>query len=541
MTDAPVPDRGNTLATYTPPPHVTGHWQVRKPAARGRGVVCSQSRAAAEAGAAVLEAGGNAADAAVAACFALATVEPWNSGLGGIGFAIVQKPGEKPQVVDFGPVSPAATDPADYPLTGRTKTDLFAWPEVEGDRNVHGPLSFCIPSSVAGYDALRERFGTGIPVRDLLAPAAALARRGLAQDWFTLIKVANSAAILRNYPESARIYLPNGLPPVPPYQGNPGFFRQGNLPDTLDRLRQHGLRDFYEGGIAADLAADFAAMGAKVSAGDLAACRATIRDTTPLDWRGTHTAHTAGGLTAAPTMAAVLRDMAQITPGAAPDAAWYRALARIMRAAYADRLSGLGAGEGAAKETAETCTTHLTVMDKDGLAVTVTTTLLSSMGSRVVLPKTGVLMNNGIHWFDPTPGSANAIRPGARPLCNMSPVIVTRAGDDTPLIATGASGGRRILASVYQMLAYVLDFGMDPETAAHTPRLDVSGPDGATADRNLGEAVIAALAADGPVEVVEHATLPVNFACPNLIRRDGDACTGITDAMSPWSAAIAAG
>ena len=538
MTDAPA----NTLAAYAPAPHVTGHWEVRKPAARGRGVVCSQSRAAAEAGAAVLEAGGNAADAAVAACFALAAVEPWNSGLGGIGFAVVHRPGEAPRVVDFGPVAPAGADPADYPLTGRTKTDLFAWPEVEGDRNVHGPFSFCIPSSVAGYDALRERFGTGIPVRDLLAPAAALARRGLPQDWFTLIKVANSAAILRHYPESARIYLPNGLPPVPPYQGGTGFFRLGNLPDTIERLRRDGLRDFYEGGVAADLVHDIAAMGGKVAAADLAGCRAVLRDTTPLDWRGTYTVHTAGGLTAAPTMEVVLRGMAGIAPGAAPDTAWYRALARIMRDAYAERLSGLGAGEGgagAAKETGETCTTHLTAMDRDGMAVSVTTTLLSSMGSRVVLPATGVLMNNGMHWFDPTPGSANAIRPGARPLCNMSPVIVTGREADAPLLAAGASGGRRILASVYQTLAYVLDFGMDPEAAAHMPRLDVSGPDGATADRRLGPATLAALAEDGPLEVVEHGTLPVNFACPNLIRREGASCVGITDVMSPWSAAVA--
>ena len=526
------------LAAYVPPPHTSQNWSLSKPAASGAGgVVASQSKAAAEAGVAVLEAGGNAADAAVAAAFALAAVEPWNSGLGGIGFAVVHKPGSAPQVVDFGPVASARVDPAAYPLTGKWKQDLFAWPEVVGDVNIHGPLSFVIPSSVAGYDLLRERFGTGMGLDRLLGPAISLANRGLPQDWFTLLKVSSSARVLRLYEESARIYLPDGLPPNPPYQGAPGFFRLGQLAETLTRLRDHGLRDFYEGAVAADLVADIAALGGVVDAADLAGCHAAVRAATPIAWRGTHTIHTAGGLTAAPTMAAVVAEMNRLPLGGAPDADWYRGFARAMRGAYADRLAGLGA----AKETAETCTTHLTVTDRDGMMVSVTTTLLSSMGSRVVLPRTGVLMNNGMMWFDPQPGSANAIRPGARPLCNMSPVTVTRAGDDTnPVIATGASGGRRILASVLQMLAFSLDFGMGPEGAAHMPRIDVSGPDGVTADRRLAPEILGGLAQDGALEVVEHAVLPVNFACPNLISREGGVATGISDVMSPWSAAVAA-
>ncbi|UFN48582.1 gamma-glutamyltransferase [Roseomonas sp. OT10] len=530
------------LADYVPAPHVSQHWQVTKPAARGRkGIVASQSRSAAEAGVAVLEAGGNAADAAVAAAFALATAEPWNSGLGGIGFAVVHPAGAREaQVVDFGPVAPKGVDPSAFPLTGKWKQDLFAWPEVVGDRNIHGPLTFVIPSSVAGYDLLRQRFGTGMPVRDLLAPAVALARRGLAQDWFTLLKVANSAKVLRLYPESARIYLPDGLPPIPPYQGNPGFLPQGRLAATLERLQEAGLRDFYEGGVAADLAADIAAMGGWVTAEDLAGYRAEVRPAVPIDWRGTHTIHSAGGLTAAPTLAAVVRAMAAVAPGAAPDAAWYHALARAMREAYAERLAGLGADAVPTPEPAETCTTHLTVVDGEGMMVSVTTTLLSSMGSRVVLPATGVLMNNGVMWFDPAPGSPNAIRPGARPLCNMCPVTVSAKDGAGPILAAGASGGRRILASVYQMLAYTLDFGLSPEDAAAQPRIDVSGSEGATADRRLDAATREGLAADGTLVEVEHAVLPVNFACPNLVRRVGEDAIGISDVMSPWSAAVAA-
>ncbi len=522
---------------YDPPPHTTQHWQVTKPAARGRrGMVASQSRAAAEAGIAILEAGGNAADAAVGVAFALASLEPWNSGLGGIGFAQLAAPGMGPVTVDFGPVSPAALDPAAFPLTGRMKQDLFAWPEVQGDRNIHGPLSFVVPSAVAGYAELHAKYGR-LPVADVLAPAVALAKRGLAQDWFTTLKVANAASTLRLYPESARIYLPGGLPPVAPYQGTPGFFRQGRLPETLERLARAGLRDFYEGEIAAGIAADVKEMGGVLSETDLAGCRARILPAVSVPWRA-RTLHLSNGLTAAPTFRRVMALMeAADWSGGTPGTAWHLAFAKAMQAAYAERLAGLGDAE---PKGADSCTTHLTVCDQDGMMVAMTTTLLSSMGSRVVLPRSGVLMNNGVMWFDPQPGTPNAIGPNKRPLTNMSPVIATDAAG-VPQIALGASGGRRILAAVFQMLSLVAGFGMEPEEASHFPRLDVSGPTGATADRRLPEATLAALAdGAGPLEVVEHAVLPVNFACPNLIAIGPDGLrTGVSDTMSPWSAALA--
>ncbi|WP_420103795.1 gamma-glutamyltransferase [Bosea sp. (in: a-proteobacteria)] len=527
---------------YTPAPYRTQNWTLTKPAARGRhGIVVSQSREAAQAGAAILEQGGNAADAAVAACFALAAVEPWNSGLGGIGFAVVLKAGESTaQVVDFGPVAPRRVDPAAYPLTGAMKKDLFTWPEVVGDVNIHGPLSFVTPSSVAGYAKLKEAFGSALPIADILAPAIALARRGLPADWYTTLKIASSAAVLRLYAESARIYLPNGLPPVPPYQGSPGFMTLGELPQTLERLAEAGLGDFYRGEIAGRLVADIAAAGGVVDAQDLADCTAEIRPAPTIDWRGTHLVHTAGGLTAAPTLADVVAGMADAPLGGdQPTPAWYAQLSRVMRQAYRDRLEGLGAAT-VAKEAGDTCTTHLTVVDGEGNLVAVTTTLLSSMGSRVVLPSTGVLMNNGMMWFDPRPGSANAIAPGARPLCNMCPVVVTPKDGSWPRLAVGSSGGRRILASVYQTLAWQLDFGMDTETTARHPRIDVSGPDSTSADMTLPQETLAALAEAGPTTLVEHSALPINFACPNFIRVDREGAQGSSDAASPWSAAVAA-
>jgi gamma-glutamyltranspeptidase/glutathione hydrolase len=521
---------------YTPPPHVTQNWLLSKPSATGRrGIVVSQVKGAAEAGVAVLDAGGNAIDAAVATALALATVEPWNSGLGGIGFALVHRAGQsRVDVVDFGPRAPRDTDPARYKLTGKMTTDLFAWPEVEGDINIHGPLSVAIPASVAGYSYLHQHWGQ-LPLSDVIAPAIALAKRGLPQDWYTAVKISNSASVIRKYPETAKVYLPNGLPPVPPYQGTPGFFRQGNLAATLERLGRAGLRDFYEGDIGAAVVADAKALGGVLSAQDLRDCQARTWHATEVGWRG-RTLNLTGGLTAAPTLMRVLEQMADAPyAGKTPSAAWYVTLARAMKTAYAERLAGLGESE---PDSAQSCTTHLTVCDAEGTTVAMTTTLMSSMGSRVLLPKTGVVLNNGMMWFDPRPGSPNSIAPGKRPLCNMLPVMLTEAG--RPFLAAGASGGRRIMAAVFQLMTFVADFGMSVEDAAHHPRIDVSSVDTITADRRLPADVLDTLAAEGPLEVVDHGAVPINFACPNVIvqRPDGTR-TGISDAASPWSGAVA--
>ncbi len=520
---------------FTPAPHVTQNWQLAKPVASSkRGMVVSQAKSAAEAGVAILDAGGNAFDAAVATALALATVEPWNSGLGGIGHAVVHRAGTaRAETIDFGPTAPAGLDPSRFRLTGRIASDLFAWPQVEGDTNIHGPLSFVVPSAVAGYAELHSRWGK-LPLGEIAAPAIALARRGLPQDWYTTLKIANSAAILRKYPESARIYLRDGLPPLAPYQGSLSYFPLGNLADTLTRLQLAGWRDFYEGEIAAQIVADVKAMGGVLSADDLRACRARVAPATEMPWRG-RTLQLAGALTAAPTAIDVLRRMADVHFGKEPDAAWYVALARALKAAYAQRLTSLGDAE---PQAAESCTSHITAADAEGTMVAVTTTLLSSMGSRVVLPTTGILMNNGVMWFDPSPGQPNSIGPGKRPLTNMFPVILRDGGK--PFIAAGASGGRRIMAATLQLMCFVADFGMPPERAAHQPRIDVSGPDKVTADRRLAPDILRALQDDGPTEIVEHGVLPLNFACPNLILDDGaGARTGVSDAASPWSAAVA--
>ena len=511
-------------------------WLLTKPAASGRrGIVVAQARPGAEAGVAILEAGGNAVDAAVGTAMALASQEPWNSGLGGYGgYAVVHRAGQAvAEVVDFGPRAPRKIDPARFVLTGRMSPQGFQWPEVEGDINIHGPLAVAVPAAVAGCEALHRLWGR-MPLADVMAPAVELARRGVLLDWFTTLKIAGCAADLRRYAESARIYLRDGLPPVPVGQGNPGYLPLGNLAGTMEQLARAGLRDFYEGEVAAAFVRDQARVGGVIDAEDLRACTARIVPALQVPWRNGRTLQLAGGMTAAPTLRSILDVMRDAPYGAAPDAEWYRLLAGEMRAAYAARLAGLGADEA---EEPESCTTHITVCDAEGTMVSMTTTLMAGMGSRVVMPETGILLNNGIMLFDPVPGRPNSLAPGKRALTNMC-LLVLRDGERA-MLAAGASGGRHIMAAVFQLMTYVADFGMDPEIAAHFPRIDVAGPAKVSADARLDPAIVVALAQDAPTEIVPRGIMPANFANPNLILRQGDGMNvGVSDDRSPWSVGL---
>jgi gamma-glutamyltranspeptidase/glutathione hydrolase len=513
---------------------LTQNWIVRKPGVSTRnGIVASQNGAAAAIGAEILAAGGSAVDAVVATAFALSVREPWNSGLGGIGFMVVHPAGgTRSEVVDFGPVAPAGLNPALFPLTEETRTELFTWARVVDDRNMHGPLSFMVPSAVRGYAHAVERFGR-LPWRDLVAPAAALAKQGLPVDWYVTLKVANAADDLRRYDESRRVYLPDGLPPVVPPNGAPPRLIQGRLAETLARLAEEGPEDLYTGEIAAAIARDVQAAGGVLAAEDLANCRPRVVPTLDIPYRG-YTFQAARGLSAAPTLADVLDRLERKSFAKRPDDNYFEAVAEALQQAYAARLEGLGDTE----PPAESCTTHITAVDREGGIAALTTTLLSSFGSRYVLPQTGILMNNGVMWFDPVPDQPNSIGPGKRALTNMCPLIVAR--DGRPRFGIGASGGRRILGAVLQLASFVVDFGMSPEEAAHQPRIDVSGVDGVAIDRRLPEAVVDRLSARRGARVVEHTVWPQQFACPNLVLRGDDGTNhGISDAMSPWSAAVA--
>jgi gamma-glutamyltranspeptidase / glutathione hydrolase len=513
--------------------HLTQNWEIHKPGVASRGgIVAAQNGRAARIGAEALAAGGSAVDAVVATALALAAVEPWNSGLGGIGFMVVHAAeAAHAAVVDFGPVVPRGLDPSAFPLTGAMRTELFTWPQVVEDCNMHGPLSFAIPSAVRGYAAAVERFGR-LPWRELVKPAAALARSGLTVDWFTTIKVAAAAADLRRYEESRRVWLPDGLPPVCPPDAESMTLPLGRLADTLGHLAEAGPEDFYRGAIARSIVGDVRAAGGFLSADDLDSCQAGIIPGLAFPYRGA-IFQTTPGMTAGPTLGTILGKLRERRFGAAPDADYFEAVAEALQNAYAERLERMGDVEGAG-----TSTTHITAVDRDGGMAALTTTLLSSFGSRYVLPGTGILMNNGVMWFDPRPGRPNSIGPGKRPLTNMCPAIVAR--DNRPWFGVGASGGRRILGAVLQMASFIVDFGLDPEAAAHHPRIDVNGSDRLGIDRRFPLVIRDRLSVRPGAALVDHTVFPARFACPNLVLRGTDGVNyGISDVMSPWSAAIA--
>jgi gamma-glutamyltranspeptidase/glutathione hydrolase len=147
-------------------------------------------------------------------------------------------------------------------------------------------------------------------------------------------------------------------------------------------------------------------------------------------------------------------------------------------------------------------------------------------------------MNNGIFWFDPRPGTPNSIGPARRPLTNMCPVVARNG--TTPRFAIGGSGGRKIFPAVLQLTSMLLDYGMDLEQAWHTPRIDASGGDAVGVDPRIAPDIRAALQREFQVSATELLVYPTNFACPSGVMRDAASRenSGISDVMSPWSAAV---
>lgn len=496
-------------------------WTVRKPAIESKGgLVASQHYRAADVGAQILRAGGNAVDAAVAASFTLATVEPWMSGLGGGGFMLIYMAAEaRVHAIDFSMVAPQGLDPADYPLVGGVGGDLFSWPSVVEDRNIRGPHSMAVPGQVAGMALALETFGTK-SWAEAIAPAIEMAHQGLEMDWYATLKVASAAKALSGFAESKRIFLPNGFPPVGEWGGPLPRIRLGCLPQTLEQLAKAGPGDFYEGELARAIVADAQTLGSKLSVADLQNYRAFTSTPGTVNYRSA-TVYTAPGLSAGPTLLQALRMLdVELQPGARPDPQAFGAYAKCLQQAYKERLATMG---DANEADSPSCTTHLSVVDRHGNIVALTQTLLSIFGSKTMLPKTGIMMNNGIMWFDPRPNRSNSIIPGKRPLANMCPTIVNRG--DGCWFALGGSGGRRIMPAVFQLISFLVDHDMGVDAAMHHGRIDVSGGDVVSVDSALPGEIIAALSRTFEAHSAQHGVYPALFACPELIGCDTN--TGI--------------
>ncbi len=492
-------------------------WRVIKPAVcTSGGIVVTQHVLASKVGARILSRGGNAVDAAVAAAFAIGAVEPWMSGIGGGGYMVAYIADEhKSHAVEFGVKSSFSLDPGDYPLIEGTGPDLFTWPSVVEDRNIKGLYSIAVPGMVAGLDKALDAFGT-LDWRDVLAPATRLAEQGMQVDWYGTLKIASAAEDLSGFVNSSRIFLPNGFVPVGEWAGPLPSIRLGELARTMRRLADAGAEDFYSGEIAGDILADAVAMGIKLTAEDLAAYRPHLSEVERGSYRGAEI-DIVPGLTAGPTLKYALASLADNlrADSAVPDARAYAAYARSLYDAYDHRLAFIG---DVPDTVSPSCTTHINVADRHGNLVALTITLLSLFGSKVTLPRTGILMNNGIMWFDPRPGRPNSIAAAKRPLSNMCPVVLLR--EDGQRFALGASGGRRIMPAVFQLVSFLSDYRMSVDEAIHQPRLDVSGTEIVTLDAALPPDVVEAVSSAHQTRTMPNGVYPNLFACPSVVGHD---------------------
>lgn len=500
------------------------------------GIVAAQHRKAAEVGAAILEAGGDAIDAAVATSFTIGVVEPWMSGPAGGGTMMIWREAEqKAYTLFFGMRSPKALDPKDYPLEGSGRSsDLFPWPTVKDDRNVQGATAIAVPGTVAGMELAHQTFGT-LSWKELLAPAVGLAKEGMLVDWFASLMISSSTRELAKDADSASLFLEDGQwPKIAGWTAlSDTRLDQSRLAATLERLAEAGARDFYEGEIARAMVADIQAKGGCLGLEDLKAYKAELRDTIAVPYRG-GTIHASKGLTAGPNLADCLMMMQEsFEPGTEPDGKSYAAMAAALGAAYEKRLKGMGDLDA---PHAPSCTTHFSVVDRHGNMVAVTQTLLSIFGSKVVSPSTGLLMNNGIMWFDPEPDKPNSLGPDKGCLMNVCPAIGEKDGKR---FAIGASGGRKILPAVLNLTSFMTDFGMDLGEAFHQPRIDNTGGGTIVADEDLSPEIIAALDAVLPTATAKRTVFPYAFACPAGVARENGMNTGCTEIMSPWGDAIA--
>ena len=519
-------------------PSLSRRRTVRKPAAHSKGgIVVAQNRAAAEIGARVLKAGGHAVDAAVATAFALGVVEPWMSGIGGVGAALVHdaKTGTT-RGFDFGGVSPQALDPSAFKLRGDgADSDLFGWPLVEGNINVAGPRSIITPSEPAGLDLIHRRFGRR-PWRELVEPAATLAAEGPVIDWCWTLAIAEAMGDLARDEGARATFLPGGLPPSAPAAAVARPVKRLPRPAlarTLAAVAADGVATFYRGEIARSIDADMRALGGWLRLGDLAACAPREVEPLKVSYRG-RTIEMLPELNGGPTLAVAWRDLAErwARPGAAPDGAAFTAYAHALRAGWTHRFERMG---DAGERTAPTSTTHFAVVDRDGNVVTLTQTLLSLFGSRVVLPTSGILMNNGVNWFDPRPGGPNSVRPGARVLANYVPAIMSGGG---AVVGIGGCGGRKIMPAVFQLLSMMADFGLSLEDAFHQPRIDASGLGTVVADARLPADVVGALAKAFDVTLTRPDGGVHAFTIASAVARLAGENVAATEPQHVWTEAV---
>lgn len=559
-------------------------WVLDRTEATGeRGMVAAKHELAAEVGAQVLEAGGNAVDAAVATAFTVGVVEPFMNGIGGGGLMLIYLADRRQTIaIDFAMAAPRAARPDMYELLDATSPSMFGWRAVRDDANIHGPLSIAVPGTVAGLALAAERYGT-MPLRELMQPAIRYARQGFPVSWHTSFEIAQDLELLNRYPSTRAIFTRDGLP-WPVLTGlEQTLLVQAELARSLEAIAERGPDVFYRGELGQALVEGLRGLGAILTEDDLRSYEVRIAEPHWGRYRG-HRVAAAPAPSGGPTLLECLHLMEYFDLRASGHntVETLHCLIEAFRQAFVDRFAYLAdpafadapvtalidpeyAREQAARigERARPAvepgdperlgvrqryarsmpnygagsTTHPSVVDRWGNAVSLTQTLLSAWGSRVVAPGTGILMNNGMMWFDPEPGRANSIAPGKRPLANMSPALVF--AEDRVYLSLGAMGGRKIINALAQIISNVIDHGMGIQAAITAPRIDCSVQPAQVSSR-IDPGVIEGLQARGHrLQVVVEDVGNVPFASPVgiLVEADGTLRGG----ANPYYPAMAIG
>jgi gamma-glutamyltranspeptidase/glutathione hydrolase len=546
-------------------------------------MVAAKHPAAVKAALDILERGGNAVDAAVTAAFAVGVLEPWMSGVGGGGFMTVQMASGERAVVDYFARAPIAARGDLFQLTPEFGASRVGFSGVVDDANAFGPLSVATPGMVRGMALAMERFGTR-PLAETIAPAIQFAEDGLLVDWYAGMLIASQQAIVRRDDETARIFLTDGLPPAPLFGRSSPRLKQPDLARTLRRIADQGADGFYRGEVAQRIVDHLRSLGGILTLEDFDEYQPTLVDPLVLGYRdvdlvllpfqagGTHVGEAFGILNgfdlpaSGHNTAASLHLIAEASRRATADRVAYVGdpdfvaidWARLTSAKYAAErrneidpyhasqpssgsgiARGAAVGVGAAAYADEGCTTHLSVVDRDGNMVSVTQTLTLIFGSAVTVPGTGVLLNDSMNLFDPRPGGPNAVGSRKRPASNMAHVIAVR--DGVPVLAVGAPGGRRILDTCLQMTLDVVDYGLDIQTACAAPLIDCSSTSEVLADDQLPAAALRGLRERGHVvNAVPVSFSPRQFASPTGVTVDSE--TGLRHGgADPFGIGIAAG
>jgi gamma-glutamyltranspeptidase/glutathione hydrolase len=469
------------------------------PAEGKTGAVSTAEIHATQAGIAIMKAGGNAVDAGVAIGFTLAVTHPFAGNIGGGGFMLIRQADGHSYFVDFREEAPGKASPNMY---------LDAQGNIVKGRSLVGMLASGIPGTVAGLVSAQQRLGKLTLAQDM-APAIRLAREGFHLDYAEAMSLRH-ARNLRLFPTSYRIFQRDGN-----YYKPGELFRQPELAHTLEQIAQGGAAAFYTGPIAREIAAFEKAHGGLITMADLAHYRAVWRQPLTVAYHGynviTSPPPSSGGVAIVEMLnmldnsnfvqdgmdsAAALHDEIEAQRRAMADRAVYLGdpdfekmpLATLLSPAYAKARwasvkrdeaslsSSVGAGKVPGFESNET--THYSVVDGAGDAVSVTYTLNFGYGSGVTVSKAGFLLNDEMDDFTSKPGAPNGfhliqgkvndIEPYKRPLSSMVPTMVTRNGK--LFLVLGSPGGPRIITSVFEVLTDVLDFGLNVQQAVDAPR-----------------------------------------------------------------------